>query len=89
MVHLGSYADFTYQPTYLSISSHVNEERCVFSYVSYFTAESHCQLFRWILVLWLSSDNSDNWRVNIDKGLLNGVIFIELKKAPIDHEITK
>ena len=29
------------------------------------------------------------WRVNIDKGLFNGVIFIELEKAfdTIDHEI--
>ena len=32
---------------------------------------------------------SNNWCVNVDKGLLNGVIFIDLKKAfdTIDHEI--
>ena len=32
---------------------------------------------------------NDNWCVNIDRGLLNGVIFIDLKKAfdTIDHEI--
>ncbi|CAB4033111.1 Hypothetical predicted protein [Paramuricea clavata] len=34
-------------------------------------------------------ESSNNWCVNIDKGLLNGVIFIDLKKAfdTIDHEI--
>ena len=32
---------------------------------------------------------TDSWSVNIDKGLINGVIFIDLKKAfdTIDHEI--
>jgi hypothetical protein len=32
---------------------------------------------------------TDNWSINIDKGLLNGVIFIDLKKAfdTIDHTI--
>lgn len=32
---------------------------------------------------------TNNWSVNIDKGLLNGVIFIDLRKAfdTIDHEI--
>ena len=32
---------------------------------------------------------NDNWCVNIDRGLLNGVIFVDLKKAfdTIDHEI--
>ena len=32
---------------------------------------------------------TDNWSINIDKGLLNGVIFIDLKKAfdTIDHAI--
>ena len=30
-----------------------------------------------------------NWSINIDNGLLNGVLFIDLKKAfdTIDHEI--
>ena len=34
-------------------------------------------------------ETNDNWCVNIDKGLLNGVIFIDLKKAfdAIYHEI--
>ena len=34
-------------------------------------------------------ETNDNWGVNIDRGLLNGVIFIDLKKAfdTIDHEI--
>ena len=34
-------------------------------------------------------ETSNNWRVNVDKGLLNGVMFIDLKKAfdIIDHEI--
>ena len=34
-------------------------------------------------------ETNDNWCVNIDKGLLNGVILIDLKKAfdTIDHEI--
>ncbi|CAB4024728.1 Hypothetical predicted protein [Paramuricea clavata] len=32
---------------------------------------------------------TDNWSINIDKGLLNGVIFIDIKKAfdTIDHTI--
>ena len=32
---------------------------------------------------------TNNWSINIDKGLLNGIIFIDLKKAfdTIDHEI--
>ena len=32
---------------------------------------------------------NDNWYVNIDRGLLDGVIFIDLKKAfdTINHEI--
>ena len=32
---------------------------------------------------------ADSWSVNIDKGLLNGVVFIDLKKAfdTIDHNI--
>ena len=31
----------------------------------------------------------DNWSINIDNGLLNGVIFIDVKKAfgTIDHAI--
>ena len=34
-------------------------------------------------------ETSNNWCANVDKGLLNGVIFIDLKKAfdTIDHEI--
>ncbi len=34
-------------------------------------------------------ESTHNWYVNIDKGLLNGVIFIDLKKAfhTIDHKI--
>ena len=34
-------------------------------------------------------ETSNNCRVNVDKGLLNGVIFIDLKKAfnTLDHEI--
>ena len=34
-------------------------------------------------------ETSNNWRVNADKCLLNGVVFIDLKKAfySIDHEI--
>ena len=34
-------------------------------------------------------ETTNNWCVNIDKGLLNGVIFIDLKKAfdTIDHAI--
>ena len=34
-------------------------------------------------------ETNDSWCVNIDRGLLNGVIFIDLKKAfdAIDHEI--
>ena len=34
-------------------------------------------------------ETSDNWCVNIDRGLLNGVIFIDLRKAfdTIDHKI--
>ena len=39
------------------------------------------------LTAWLETSN--NWCVNVDKGLLNGVIFIDLKKAfdTIDSEI--
>ena len=34
-------------------------------------------------------ETTNNWCVNIDRGLLNGVVFIELRKAfdTIDHEI--
>ena len=34
-------------------------------------------------------DSTDNWYVNIDKGLTNAILFIDLKKAfdTIDHEI--
>ena len=34
-------------------------------------------------------ETNDNWCFNVDRGLLNGVIFIDLKKAfdTIDHEI--
>ena len=34
-------------------------------------------------------ETNDNWFVNIHRGLLNGVIFIDLKKAfdTIDHQI--
>ena len=34
-------------------------------------------------------ETSNNWCVNVDKGLLNGVIFIDSKKAfdTIDHQI--
>ena len=34
-------------------------------------------------------ETTNNWCVNIDKGMLNGVIFIDLKKAfdTIDHKI--
>ena len=34
-------------------------------------------------------ETSNNWCVNVDKSLLDGVIFIDLKKAfeTIDHEI--
>lgn len=34
-------------------------------------------------------ETSNNWYVNVDKGLLNGVIFIDLKKAfdTVDHKI--
>ena len=35
-------------------------------------------------------ETTNNWSINIDNGLLNGVLFIDLKKAfdTIDHEIT-
>ena len=35
-------------------------------------------------------DTTNNWSFNFDNGLLNGVLFIDLKKAfdTIDHEIT-
>ena len=34
-------------------------------------------------------ETNDNWCINIDRGVLNGVIFIDLKKAfdTIGHEI--
>ena len=34
-------------------------------------------------------ETKNNWSINIDNGLLNGVLFIDLKKAfdTIDHEI--
>ena len=48
-------------------------------WLSLSTQYAHC------LVL----DNGNNWCVSVDKGLLNCVIFIDLKKAfdSIDHEI--
>ena len=35
-------------------------------------------------------ETTNNWSINIDNGLLNGVLFVDLKKAfdTIDHEIT-
>ena len=35
-------------------------------------------------------ETTNNWSINIDNGFLNGVPFIDLKKAfdTIDHEIT-
>ena len=34
-------------------------------------------------------DSADQWYLNVDKGLLNGVIFLDRKKAfdTMDHEI--
>ena len=34
-------------------------------------------------------ETTNNWSINIDNGLLNGVLFVDLKKAfdTIDHEI--
>ena len=34
-------------------------------------------------------ETTNNWCINIDRGLLNGVVFIDLRKAfgTIDHEI--
>ena len=34
-------------------------------------------------------ETTNNWSINIDNGILNGVLFIDLKKAfyTIDHEI--
>ena len=34
-------------------------------------------------------ETTNNWSINIDNGLLNGVLFIDLQKAfdTIDHEI--
>ena len=34
-------------------------------------------------------ETTNNWSINIDNGLLNGVLLIDLKKAfdTIDHEI--
>ena len=45
--------------------------------------------FSWPSTVSRISETNDNWCVNIDRGLLNGVIFIDLKKAfdTIDHEI--
>ena len=36
-------------------------------------------------------ETTNNWSLNIDNGLLNGVVFIDLKKAfdTIDHEILR
>ena len=36
-------------------------------------------------------ETTNNWSINIDNGLLNGVLFIDLKKAfdTIDHEILR
>ena len=43
---------------------------------------------RYTASLLLCFETSDNWCVNIDRGLLNVVIFIDLRKAfdTIDHE---
>ena len=34
-------------------------------------------------------ESTNNWSINIDNGLLNGVVYIDLKKAfdTIDHAI--
>ena len=35
-------------------------------------------------------ETTNNWSINIDNGLLNGVLFTDIKKAfdTIDHQIT-
>ena len=63
--------------------SHFQEWSQVYLNTIYYRIASQ-NFGHWIVLL-----EATNWCVNIDKGLLNGVIFINLKKAfdMVSHEI--
>ena len=63
----------------------------LYDYLNMYNLLTHCQSgfrsFHSTLTALLEATN--DWSVNIDNGMLNGVVFIDLKKAfdTIDHEI--
>ena len=63
----------------------------LYDYLNTYNLLTHCQSgFRsFHSTLTASLEATNDWSVNIDNGMLNGVVFIDLKKAfdTIDHEI--
>ena len=62
----------------------------LYDYLNTYNLLTHCQSgFRSFSTLTASLEATNDWSVNIDNGMLNGVVFIDLKKAfdTIDHEI--
>ena len=66
-------------------------EKCICNQIGKYNLLSYCQSgFRSLHnTLTALVDAANSWSVNIDNGLVNGVVFIDLKKAfdTIDHNI--
>ena len=92
----GSKSDLNnYRPIYIVPAVAKSFEKIVYDQLYHYPNENgflnnwqsgFLSLHRTLTALWKTNDN---WYVNIDIGLLDGVIFIDLKKAldSINHEI--
>ena len=92
----GSKSDLNnYRPIYIVPAVAKSFEKIVYNQLYHYLNENgflnNCQsgflsLNNTLTALW---ETNDNWYVNIDIGLLDGVIFIDLKKVldSINHEI--